>query len=218
MTALVRYGLSMLVRGQSYIAPIVLYASAIVVLTTNDQGPLPQVYSACVMTVFICMVWLTVALINTEEPAQRAMTSVAARGEHRVLAANVLAAVVVCLLLTAIGTGYPIYSGEHTVTATELLVGVLAQVGCGLAGIAAGLLCSRIVVRRTGYAVFLGLALVGVMVLVRDLPPVAATMVVLGSGRAAGTMLAPIAGYGAIGAALLLVSALATYRVARRQE
>jgi len=36
MTALVRYTLGMLGRGQAYLPPVLLWASAVVVLTTND--------------------------------------------------------------------------------------------------------------------------------------------------------------------------------------
>ncbi|MEV6301955.1 hypothetical protein AB0M02_21255 [Actinoplanes sp. NPDC051861] len=218
MIALVRYDLSMLVRGQSYIAPFVLYASAIVTLTTNDQGPLPRVYTASAMTIFICMLWLTVALINTEEPAQRAMTSVAARGEHRVLAANVLAALVICLALTALGLIYPIPAGDHTWSSTDLVIGIVAQLTCGVTGIAGGLVCSRIVVRRTGYAVFLALGLIGVFTLIRVLPPVAPTMVILGSDRPATEMVTPLLLNGVIAVVLLAGSTIAAYQVARRQE
>ena len=218
MIALVRYDLSMLVRSQAYIAPIVLFGTAIVVLTTNDQGQLASTYSACVMTLFICMLWLTTVLINSEERAQRAMTVVAAGGEHRVLGANLLACLVICAALTAVGTIYPIYFGQHTVTAADIIVGVVSQLACGITGIAAGLLCSRLVVRRTGYAVFLALGLVGVLLVIQKMPPVAATMVVLGSDRTADDMLPPIAAFGLVAVGMLVASTYATYVSAKRQD
>jgi hypothetical protein len=219
MIALVRYDLSMLVRSQSYIAPIVLYGSAIVVLTTNDQGPLTQTYSACVLTLFVSMLWLTAAVLNTEERAQRAMTVVAAGGERRVLGANLLACLLICVLLTVIGLIYPVYAGKHTIiTGTDLAVGMVSQLAGGITGIAAGLLCSRIVVRRAGYAVFLALGLMGALLLIRQVPPVATTMVVLGSDRTAAEKLPPVVGYLVIGVVLLAATTYATYLAAKRQE
>jgi hypothetical protein len=218
MTALIRYVLSMLVRGQGYIAPIVLYGSAIVVLTTNDRGSLPETYSACALTLFVCQLWLTAAMVNTEDREQRAMTAVAAGGAHRVLIANVLAAALICLGLTAIGLAYPIVAGEHVVTAAGVAVGALAQLACGAAGIAGGLLCSRLVIRRAGHAVFVGLGIIGVMILVKGVPPVGPVMMVLDRAQPPSTMLGPVAAYAGIAVAMLGAAAAAAHLVARTQD
>jgi hypothetical protein len=218
VTALVRYSLSMLVRSQGYIAPFVLFCAAIVVLTTNDLGPLTNTYSACAMTLFICMLWFTIALINTEDRSQRSMTVIAAGGQRRVLVANVFAAGVICLGLTAVGLVYPILAGTHTVTAPDLVVGGLAQIACGMAGIAAGLLCSRIVIPKAGYAVFASLGAVGVMLLVRPVPPVSPIMAVLAGSGPAGGMLVPVAGLTAVALAMLVASVVAAELVVRNQE
>ncbi|GAA0920144.1 hypothetical protein GCM10009557_90860 [Virgisporangium ochraceum] len=66
MTALTRYALSLLGRGQTYVPPLLLYAAAVVVLTTNDLGPLAGTYAACALTQFACLVWLTVAVVNAQ--------------------------------------------------------------------------------------------------------------------------------------------------------
>jgi hypothetical protein len=171
VTALTRYALSLLGRGQTYVPPLLLYAAAVVVLTTNDLGPLVGTYAACALTQFACLVWLTVAVVNAQTPTQRAVTTVAAGSDRRVLLADVFAATVLCGLLTVVGLVYPVFSGEHEVTAAAVAVGALAQVTCGVSGIACGLLCARPVVPRAGYAVVLALALTGATV-VAALPPV----------------------------------------------
>jgi hypothetical protein len=216
VTALVRYVLSLLVRGQGYLAPVLLFVTALIVLTTNDQGALASTYSACALTQFVCMTWLTAALVNTEDPYQRAMTVVAAGGSRRVLVANVLAAALMCVMLTVVGLVYPVVAGDHEVTAAALATGVVAQLTSGGTGIAAGLLCSRLVIRRTGYAVLVGLGLIGVLVVVQAVPPVGPVMRLLTSDRPPERMLAPLAGYAAIAAALLLASTAATHALARR--
>lgn len=179
MPALTRYVLSLLGRGQTYVPPLLLYAAAVVVLTTNDLGPLVGTYAACALTQFACLVWLTVAVVNAQTPTQRAVTTVAAGSDRRVLLAEVLAATVLCGLLTVVGLVYPVFSGEHEVTAAAMAVGALAQVTCGVSGIACGLVCTRPVVPRAGYAVVLALALTGVMV-VAALPPVGPVVRLLG--------------------------------------
>jgi hypothetical protein len=218
MTALVRYSLSMLVRSQGYIAPFVLFGSAVVVLTTNDFGPITGTYSACALIQFVCMLWFTVAIVNTEDRVQRAMTVVAAGGQRRVLVANVLAAAVVCLGLTVIGLVFPVYAGTHQVTPVDLAVGALAQVTCGFAGIAVGLLCSRLVIPKAGYAVFASLGAIGVMTMVRPVPPVGPIMALLASTTAPGRMLAPVAGLGALAVAMLAASVVVAELVVRHQD
>jgi hypothetical protein len=218
MIALVRYSLSMLVRSQGYIAPFVLFGTAVVVLTTNDFGPITATYSACVMTLFICMLWFTIALVNTEDRSQRSMTVVAAGGHRRVLVGNVLAAGVICLGLTAIGLVYPICAGLHTVTAVDVAVGALAQLAAGVAGIAAGLLCSRLVIAKAGYAVFASLGLIGLMLLVKPMPPVSPMMSLLSDGRPARAMLVPVAELGVVALGMLVASVVAAGLIARQQD
>lgn len=218
MTALVHYVLSLVVRGQGYLAPVLLFLTALVVLTTNNQGALPATYVACALTQLVCLTWLTAAVVNAENPDQRAMTVVAAGGSRRVLVANVLAAVLACLVLTAVGVVYPVLTGDHVVTGAGIATGVVAQLVCGGTGIAAGLLCSRLVIRRAGYAVLVGLGLIGVLVLVPGIPPVGQVMRLLSSDRAPDRMLAPLAGYAAVAVALILASTAVTYTLTRRRD
>ncbi|MFI5838300.1 hypothetical protein ACIA8K_01090 [Catenuloplanes sp. NPDC051500] len=218
MIALVRYSLSMLVRSQAYIAPIVVFFAGVGVFTTGGAGPLAEAYSACALLLFIAMTWLTVALINTEDRTQRAMTAAAAGGETRVLAGNVLAAALIAVLLTLIGLIYPLYAGQHPITGPGLTVGVIAQLTSGFAGIAVGLLCSRLLIRHTGVAVLVALGAVGVMVVFQAVPPIAPMLSLLESERAPETMLTPLTGLGAVSLLMVAAAAATVYYVGRRQE
>lgn len=217
MRALTRYVLALLGRGQTYVPPLLLYAAAIVVLTTNDLGPLVGSYSACALTLFTCLVWLTVTVVNAQTPTQRAVTIVAAGNDRRVLVADTVAATVLCGVLTVVGLLYPVFGGEHEVTATAVAVGALAQIACGLTGIACGLVCSRPVVPRTGYAVVLASALTGVVV-VAALPPVGPVIRLLSRDDDPAALLGPLAGYTGLAAAVLVAGFLITLTVSRRRS
>jgi hypothetical protein len=181
------YVLCLLGRGQTYVPPLLLYAAAIVVLTVNDLGPLVGTYAACSLILFVCQVWLTVTVVNVQTPTPRAVPTVPPGSDRRVLLAEVLAATVLCGLLTVVGLVFPIVSGEHEVTVGAVAVGALAQMTCGVTGIAGGLLCSRPVVPRTGAAVVLALALIGTVV-IAALPPVGPVVRLLGREEVPGPL------------------------------
>jgi hypothetical protein len=218
MIALIRYSVAGFARSQRYLPPVLLFVTAVVVLTTNDLGPLVSSYAACALAQFVCLVWLTIALVNAEDPIQRSMTAVAAGGSWRVLAASVWSALLACLALTVVGLLYPLWGGPHSPTGTAILVGTGAQLTGGVAGIAVGLVCSRLVVPRPGYALVAALCLIGVVVLVPPVPPVRPVMRLLGSARAPDTMVGPLAAQLAIAVAMLVLAVVGTQAVARRRE
>jgi hypothetical protein len=218
VTALVRYVLSLLGRGQAYLPPLLLWASAVVVLTTNDLGPLTGSYAACATTQFVCLTWLTAVLVNTESETQRAMTAVAAGGLRRVFAAHVLAALAISAALTTVGLVYPIVAGEHVVTPGAVAVGAAAQAVCGVTGIAAGLLCSRPVVPRTGYAVVLALVLDGTLLIVNAVPPVGPVVRLLATTLPPHAMAGPLAAHAAVATVLVVVAAVTATAVAARRD
>lgn len=218
MTALVRYALSLLGRSQHYIAPLLLFATVLTVLTTNELGPLTNAYGACAAGQLVCMAWLTIATSNAENPAQRAMTTVNAGGARRVLLAGTLTAALLCSALTVAGLVYPIVAGRPTVTAAALAVGAMAQLGCGATGIAIGLLCSRQMIPRAGYAVLLAVLLVGLLLVVRELPPVGPLLALLASSRPAAELITPVAVLTAVASALPAAAHLAVAALIRKHD
>ena len=214
MTTLVWYALSLLGRSQGWLAPVLLFVTALTVLTTNDSGALTATYAACAMAQLICMTWLTIAILNAEDAVQRLVTMVNAGGARRVLLAGTLAGSLTCAALTAAGSVYPIVAGRHMVTVPAVVVGVAAQLSCGAVGISIGLLCSRQMIPRTGYALLLALVLNGLLLLTPWLPPIGPVLSVLSADRPPDTMLAPVAASAALAVALLAATfaAVLAYR------
>jgi hypothetical protein len=217
MVALVRYTFATMFHAQRYLAPVLLFLGALAVISRNDNGPLPPVYALCAGALFICATWLTMALISVEDPTHRAITVVTAKRSIRVLLAAVTVALISCIALTGAGLILPLLLGTHTVAPADLGVGLEAHLTCACAGIAIGLLCSRLVIRRQGYAFVLALGLVMITLLVRGLPvntlfhlmantPTAAAMTAQATALLAGTV------------ALLLASTAATHHLAVRRD
>jgi hypothetical protein len=143
-----RYWLAVLLHSQRYFPPLLLFVTGVVVLTDNDTGRLTAMYGACSAVLFLSALWLTVGLIQVDDPVQRAITVVNARSSARVLTAAVLVAVSCCVLCLVFGLVFPLLSGSHQVSADAVAVGAISQLGAGMTGIAVGLLCSRPIVRR----------------------------------------------------------------------
>ncbi|WP_350275367.1 hypothetical protein [Kribbella sp. HUAS MG21] len=152
MSALYRYLLTTVLLSQRYLPPTLIFLAAMAVGTTSDSGPLQSSYAFCVLAMLVCTTWLTVAIVNHEDPTQRKITLVMTGSSLRVLAITVAVVLTWCVPLLVIGLVYPIVTGKHVVTAGDLGVGAAAQLGAAMIGVAIGLLCSRLVIARIGIA------------------------------------------------------------------
>lgn len=218
MTALIRYILATLLHSQRYLAPVLLYTAAVGVFSSNDDGPLPPVYSSGAAMLFVSATWFTIALVSVQDPVHRAITIVSAGGARRVLVATIAVAVLGCLAMSVIGLVLPLGFGNHPITALDLVVGLEAQLTTAAVGIAIGLVCSRLMIRRQGYALLLALALVLVVLLTPGLAPVNRMLVLMGQVTAAGSLLVPLAGLLVVGFAALGVAGAATHVVSSRRD
>lgn len=217
MIALIRYTGATMLQSQRYLAPVLLFMTAVGVSSSNDSGPLSPIYGLCAGALFVCATWLTIALISVEDPAHRAITVVTARNSSRVLLASVGVAVISCLILTVVGVVLPLLVGTHTVEAADLALGVEAELTGACAGIAIGLLCSRLVIRRQGYALIAALGLVLVALLVRGLP-INALLRLTANATKSADVLGPVGGLVAIGAVILVAASLATQFITTRKD
>jgi hypothetical protein len=172
LPALIRYYLAATVHGQRYLAPLLFDLAVLSVFTINDAGPLIGSYVVSAASLLLTSCWLTVTIVNLEDPVRRAITLVAAGGAMRVLAAEAGLAVLAGVVLIGVGTIFPIVSGSHSVTPGDVVVGILAQVTTAAVGIAVGLLSSRLVVPRPGYSLILALVVIVAVPLTPGLPPV----------------------------------------------
>lgn len=218
MIALIRYSLASMLHAQRYLAPVLLFLAILAVLTINDQGSLAAVYVVCAGGLFVCSAWLTITLINMEDPVHRAVTIVNAGRSRTVLIATTCLALIVCLALTGVGMVFPLFSGRHVVTAAGLVVGLEAQLACVFVGVGVGLLCSRLVIGRPGYSLVVALILVMVLPLTPGLPPVNPMLKLMSNGRPAAELVTPVTGYLAISVVLLLVAGTVTQLVAARRD
>jgi len=136
----------------------------------------------------------------------------------RVLAVTVAVVVTWCLPLLVIGLVYPIVTGKHEITPGDLAVSAAAQLGAALVGMAIGLLCSRLVIRRIGIAMLTAAAAILVVLLLRWVSPIRQIMTVLSNDKPAGTNAGPLTLLAVLSGAILLAAVVVTWSIADRKE
>jgi hypothetical protein len=219
--ALIRYTLSNLFVSQRFVPPTFLFMVLLAVLTSNDPGPLVTVYAAAGGSLLAASVWITVAVANAEDPVGRWVLLANARRPSDVVVAIAVSALLYEAALIAIGLGYPLVTGHHTVTVSGLVIGAVAEFTCALVGTGVGLLCARPVIVRTGFSTLTAIALVLAVLLVKALPPVSPMLRRMTDGSAARTTLAdvaPFVGFAILGAAALYGCGALAHRVGRRRD
>ncbi|WP_030546745.1 hypothetical protein [Streptomyces albus] len=217
MIALVRYQSTVLLLSQRYLAPLLLFLGLVTVLTSNDTGPLTATYAAVAVAVLLCSAWLTMALIALEDQPHRSIVVVSAGSHLRVLLATVATAAVWCLLLTAAGLVLPLLLGTHTAGPEDLLLGTMAQLTCAFTGTAIGLVCSRLVFHRQGYALVLALVLLLSVLLGKGVSPVNIMLTHLQNAPDSAAAVAPTGVLLAVAAGLLATAVAATRAITRRR-
>ncbi|MEI8409867.1 MULTISPECIES: ATP-binding cassette domain-containing protein [unclassified Kribbella] len=81
--AFYRYLLISVLLSQRYLPPTLIFLAAMAVGTTSDSGPLQESYAFCVLAMLVCTTWLTVSIVNHEDPTQRKITLVMLGGSLR---------------------------------------------------------------------------------------------------------------------------------------
>lgn len=213
-----RYLAATLWQSQRYLAPVLLFVGVVGVFASGDGGPLLPVYAAYAGMLVVSGAWLTIALVNVEEPAHRAIVIVTTGSARRVLLATIAVSVLGCLGLSLIGLVLPLAFGDHPVSGADLFVGVQAQLTAAVVGVAIGLVSSRLVVRRQGYALVLALVLVLFAMFTPGLAPVNAMLLLMGHVTAAADLFLPLAGFLAVAAAVLTAAGVATHVVSTRRD
>ncbi|MFC9844443.1 hypothetical protein ACFWFF_19190 [Streptomyces sp. NPDC060223] len=219
MIALIRYTFATLLHTQRYAAPLLMFVGLMGVLTVNGSGPLPPAYASSAGAMFVCSTWLTIALMSLDDPTQRSIVVVTSGGGSlKVLLAAIGTSLLSCLVLMVFGLVFPLWMGSYDVTAADLLLGAEAQLTCVLVGIAIGVLCSRLVFRRQGYALVAALALVMGALFVKGMPPVNRLFTLMATSPDAAKLLGPTGGMLAIAVVILVVFVVITQFVATRRE
>lgn len=178
-----RYQLAALMRSQRYLPPTLLFLALHSILYIPSDEPVLPGFAVTAGALFVVAGWLTIALVDVEDPVQRAITRNHAGSTHRLLIGIALAPLVPCAALTAISLAWGHFTHASGYTGTELTTGIAAHFVCACAGIALGLPCSRLLISRAGYALLTALAIFGVVLLVRWVPLIHPLL----SGMASGT-------------------------------
>ncbi|MEU4291424.1 hypothetical protein AB0E63_24615 [Kribbella sp. NPDC026596] len=218
MSALYRYLVTSVLLSQRYLPPTLIFLAALAVGTTSDNGPLQSSYAFCVLAMLVCTTWLSVSIVNHEDPTQHQITLVMIGSSLRVLAITVTVVLTWCVPLLLVGLIYPIVTGKHVVTAGDLLVGAAAQLGTAMIGIAIGLLCSRLVIPRIGIAMLTAAAAILVVLLIRWISPIRPLMTLLSDGRTVGGAAVPITLLTALAASMLGAAVFVTRALSDRRE
>ncbi|MGA5037192.1 hypothetical protein ACPCA8_09050 [Streptomyces capoamus] len=217
MIALVRYMFTVLLLSQRYLAPLLLFLGLVAVLTSSDTGPLTATYASVAGAMLPCSVWLTMTLIGLEDQAHRSIVVVSAGGPLRVLLATVGTAATWCLLLLSAGLVLPLLFGTHTPGLADLALGTVAQLTSACTGMAIGVICSRLVFRRQGYALVLALVLLLAMLLGKGVSPVNIMLTHLQNASDSADTLAPTGALLAVTTGILAAAVAMTHAIICRK-
>ncbi len=218
MIALIRYTSATMLHSQRYLAPALLFLAVLGVSSSNDSGPLAPIYGLGAAALFVSATWLTIALISIEDPAHRAIAIVSAGHSVKVLLASISVAVISSSVLTVVGLMLPLLVGTHTVDIADLVLGVEAGLTGAAMGIAIGLLCSRLVIRRQATALIVALGLVMAVLLLPGFSPVNMLLRLMANTTESAALVAPAGGLLAIAVLILVACSIATQLVTIRKE
>lgn len=157
MISLVRYLAADVLRGQRYLAPLLVFLGVMGMLFSADAGQPLEAYSGSSALLYPTAAWMAVVVATSEDVVRREITVVSAGGWSRVLTAAALVAVLFALAMAVLAAVWPVATNPHPYTVREFFVGLGAHTVCALLGVGVGLMFARPVfdsVGRTVLAVF----------------------------------------------------------------
>jgi membrane associated rhomboid family serine protease len=123
-----------------YVPAVVAYLAVLTIQYTDRTSPVLPEFAASSGALLVVSCWLTIALLDVEDPAQHLVTLSHARGWRPVLAGAVVAVLVCAVVMTAVSEIWSVIEHRHAL-ASEIGVGALAHLAGALLGIAIGLPC-----------------------------------------------------------------------------
>lgn len=220
LIALFRYTMAILLHSQRYLPPVLLYLVVTLAFVHGDATqPVVPIFGVMTVATLVLAAWLTVSLIGVEDPVQRTITAVVIGRSRSLLIATVWVVLVCCAVLSAIVLAVPLVFGFRDVTGLDVLAGAEGLLTGACVGVAIGLVTSRLVIRRPGYALLTTLILLLVFVLVHWIPPINPMVSLLTRGGSAtnGTVVTATV-YTAVAVTLMTASATATQMVAAHRD
>ncbi|HUC06197.1 MAG TPA: hypothetical protein VL961_12405 [Acidimicrobiales bacterium] len=154
MRGLARYVMADVVRGQGWVAPALTFGAMDAVNSAQAGTVLPAFAISATALVFIGA-WLTVVVVNHEDPFGQYVTEATAGSRTRVRLSKLTVAYVLTAGLGLVGLVGPVLGGA-SITFTLFVQGAGAQLITPLAGVAIGSVCSRPIVTRRAWSLLLG--------------------------------------------------------------
>jgi len=170
LVALLRYLAADALRAGRWVGPLALFLVTTVAGTAEGESAIGS-YGFTVAAILPVSMWLTIAVLNSEDPVQTAITTTAVGSALMVRLAKLLLAYLGAQVLTTVAVLWPLLIGQPAST-SDVLAGVLAHLLSSLAGVAFGSLAGRPLLRAPTWAVTLGIAVFLLEILVPGCPPV----------------------------------------------
>jgi hypothetical protein len=170
IVALLRYLAADALRAQRWVAPLATYFVVCATGTTVGGNAL-GCYALSAAFLLPVAIWVTAAVVGSEDPVQTAITVVTAGGTLVVTLAKLAVALLVTVGLALVALVWPLVTG-HPATAADVASGLGAHLTVAVAGVAVGAVLARPLVPRPAWAVVGGLAVCLVEIAVPHAPPV----------------------------------------------
>ena len=119
---MIRYQLALLGHSQRYLPPVLLFLSLLAVLYNDRRAPVVPEYAVSAGGLFVVACWLTIALVETEDPVQRLITLAHARGQRRLILGVVAAYVGLWVVFRPAGIPTSAYVGQLVGTVSVVLL------------------------------------------------------------------------------------------------
>ncbi|MEV6874964.1 hypothetical protein [Amycolatopsis sp. NPDC051128] len=188
MLAVTRYYLTLLGHSQRYLPALLAYLALCVILYSDPNSPPLPLFGVSAGGLLVVSCWLTIALLDIEDPVQRLVTLSHARQWRRMISGAILTVLACSLVLTVITEAWSALK-SFKFQPSALGIGVLAHLACALLGIAVALPCSRLLVHRVGWTV-LAAVITLIVVLLAKIPLVHPLLHALTDGEPVGGPLA----------------------------
>jgi hypothetical protein len=170
MIALVRYVSRDTLRSQGWVAPLLCFAAIDAIIGAQTASVLPS-YAISAAALLFITTWLTVAVVNNEDPIQQTITEVCSGNPTKVRISKLGVSLLISITVGILGMVAPTVIAGSPATAGMITAGVCAQIITASTGVAFGALCSRPIISRRSWSVSLGVLLGMATVLIPHGPP-----------------------------------------------
>ena len=172
-------------------APLVSFA-AVDAIASAQTGSLLPTFAATATALLFVGTWLTVVVVNNEDPVQQTITESCVGSRSKLRVAKLVLAFLATATLGILGMIGPVLGLSSKVLPRELVAGLSAQLISSVAAVALGALCSRPFVRRLAWSILFAVLICLVTVIIPGAPPTRQLLVLFnktGSFALAGPLL-----------------------------